>query len=168
MKEDAPVDSSKRRSSVSDAGLLSISGSFLDATVSPDKHEMGSGGISLQNSELSMNEQQSTKNKSMRFNHFTDFYQTESNYVGILDTIVTLFKQPLEEMSEGSPDEALLNKSEIKAIFSNFLSIHHVHKEMLNKLRFVSLSYNHLVIYFLYFSVFKFLGSYKITGQRNV
>lgn len=27
----------KRRSSVSDAGLLSVSGSFLDCTVSPDK-----------------------------------------------------------------------------------------------------------------------------------
>lgn len=150
MKEDASVGGSKRRSSVSDAGLLSISGSFLDATVSPDKHEMGSGGKSLQNPELSINEAQlqSSKNKSMRFNHFTDFYQTESNYVGILDTIVTLFKQPLEEMSEGSPDEALLNKSEIKAIFSNFLSIHHVHKEMLNNLRLVATLFSLLSQFF--------------------
>lgn len=154
MKEDASVGGSKRRSSVSDAGLLSISGSFLDATVSPDKNELG--GKSLQNSELSMNEAQlqSNKNKSMRFNHFTDFYQTESNYVGILDTIVTLFKQPLEEMSEGSPDEALLNKSEIKAIFSNFLSIHHVHKEMLNNLRYVRLSFCSPLSFFSFFLLF--------------
>ena len=28
----------KRRSSISDAGHLSVSGSFLDSTASPDKH----------------------------------------------------------------------------------------------------------------------------------
>lgn len=34
-----PVSTGKRRSSVSDAGLLSMSGSFIDCTASPDKHE---------------------------------------------------------------------------------------------------------------------------------
>jgi hypothetical protein len=34
-----PVSTGKRRSSVSDAGLLSMSGSFIDCTGSPDKHD---------------------------------------------------------------------------------------------------------------------------------
>lgn len=77
----------KRRSSVSDAGLLSMSGSFLDCTLSPDKHE--SRGKHLSDSETTI-EEKSTKKASMRYNHFTDFYHTESNYVGILDTILTV------------------------------------------------------------------------------
>ena len=77
------------------------------------------------------------KKSSMRHNHFLDFFQTESNYVGILDTIVKLFKIPLEKMSDEDPDNALLNKSELKSIFSNFLPIHEVHKKMLNSLQWV-------------------------------
>lgn len=33
------LSAGKRRSSVSDAGLLSVSGSFLDCTASPDRHD---------------------------------------------------------------------------------------------------------------------------------
>jgi hypothetical protein len=86
-----------------------------------------------------------------------DFYHTESNYVGILDTIVKvrfptslghhygkpffnylnlqLFKEPLEKMADDNPDTALLNKSELKSIFSNFLPIYEVHQKMLNTLQ---------------------------------
>lgn len=38
-------------------------------------------------------------------------------------------------MAENDPDNALLNKSELKSIFSNFLPIHDVHKDMLNQLK---------------------------------
>lgn len=76
-----PISSGKRRSSVSDAGLLSVSGSFIDCTVSPEKSEYGKLA-ELESTELSI------KKFSMRHNHFMDFYNTESNYVKILDTIV--------------------------------------------------------------------------------
>ncbi|XP_011293557.1 protein ECT2 isoform X2 [Musca domestica] len=130
--EGTPLGSTKRRSSVSDAGLLSASGSFFDCSGTPNKLE---NGTILTEPETSACEQQTPPGKkaSMRFNHFMDFFSTESNYVGILDTIVNLFKNPLEEIAESS--DALLNKSEIKAIFGNFLPIHEVHQSMLERLR---------------------------------
>ncbi|XP_058828945.1 protein ECT2 isoform X2 [Topomyia yanbarensis] len=128
-----PLGAGKRRSSVSDAGLLSVSGSFLDCTTSPDKHEGSKKNIISETVDVSI--EQPVKGQSMRYNHFTDFYRTESNYVGILDTIVNLFKEPLEDMIEKDPENALLNKSELKSIFSNFLPIHDVHKRMLNRLK---------------------------------
>lgn len=85
--EGTPLGSGKRRSSVSDAGLLSVSGSFFDCTTSPDKLESGK---LLTEPETSVCEQTPAKKSSMRFNHFMDFYSTESNYVGILDTIVNV------------------------------------------------------------------------------
>lgn len=38
-------------------------------------------------------------------------------------------------MIEKDTENALLNKSELKSIFSNFLPIHDVHKRMLNRLK---------------------------------
>ncbi|XP_037958476.1 protein ECT2 isoform X2 [Teleopsis dalmanni] len=128
--ESTPRGSGKRRSSISEAGLLSVSNSFFDCTASPDKLESGK----LYNeSESSTCELTTPSKKSMRFNHFMDFYNTESNYVGILDTIVNLFKIPLELSAEQA--EPLINKSEIRAIFGNFLPIHEVHQRMLERLR---------------------------------
>uniref|UniRef100_A0A182WL58 Pebble n=1 Tax=Anopheles minimus TaxID=112268 RepID=A0A182WL58_9DIPT len=126
-----PLGVGKRRSSVSDAGLLSVSGSFLDCTASPDKHECSKKNI-IPEATKPANEQPA-KTQSMRHNHFMDFFHTESNYVGILDTIVKLFKEPLEEMVEN--ENPLLNKSELRSIFGNFLPIHDVHKRMLDRLR---------------------------------
>ncbi|KAI8040874.1 hypothetical protein M5D96_006817 [Drosophila gunungcola] len=72
-------------SSVSDAGLLSVSNSFFDCTTSPDKLE----AEKLLHAEPEASETTPAK-KSMRFNHFMDFFTTESNYVGILDTILNV------------------------------------------------------------------------------
>lgn len=69
----------------------------------------------------------------MRFNHFMDLFGTESNYVGILHTIVSLFQKPLEDMAD--TNDALLNKSEVRAIFNNFSPIHDIHSQMLNHFR---------------------------------
>ncbi|XP_016973168.1 protein ECT2 isoform X4 [Drosophila rhopaloa] len=126
--EGTPLGSGKRRSSVSDAGLLSVSNSFFDCTTSPDKLEADK----LLHAEPEASESTPAK-KSMRFNHFMDFFTTESNYVGILDTILNLFKNKLEELAE--TNDPLLNKSEIKTIFGNFLPIHEVHQSMLEHLR---------------------------------
>ncbi|XP_016965773.1 protein ECT2 isoform X1 [Drosophila biarmipes] len=121
--EGTPLGSGKRRSSVSDAGHLSF-----DCTSSPDKLE----SEKLLHAEPEANDATPAK-KSMRFNHFMDFFTTESNYVGILDTILNLFKNKLEELAE--TNDPLLNKSEIKTIFGNFLPIHEVHQSMLEHLR---------------------------------
>lgn len=141
--------SGKRRSSLSDAGL-SVSGSFLDYTASPSgKHDTKGKAhrIPLLNriiqydffvspcrsGDVEASAEHTPKNKSMRYNHFMDLFGTESNYVGILHTIVSLFQKPLEEMAD--TDDQLLNKSELRAIFNNFSPIHEVHLQMLNHFR---------------------------------
>lgn len=113
----------KRRSSVSDAGLLSMSGSFLDSCPgTPDKQD-----------EVAVLNETPRKNLSPRQQVFFELLQTESNYVGILDTIMTLFKSPLEDVSEQGG--ALLNNTELKIIFGNLPPIYEVHKQMLEELR---------------------------------
>uniref|UniRef100_A0A1B0FDP6 Protein ECT2 n=1 Tax=Glossina morsitans morsitans TaxID=37546 RepID=A0A1B0FDP6_GLOMM len=72
------------------------------------------------------------KKSSMRFNYFMELYNTESNYVGILDTIINVFKTPLEESLRDN--DPFLHKFKIKAIFDNFLPIHGVHKSMFEQL----------------------------------
>jgi protein ECT2 len=120
--EGTPGSTGKRRSSISDAGILSES--LIDYTASPDKNDSVKDEIAQ------------AKKFSMRHNHFMDFYHTESNYVGILETIVKLFKLPLENLAEENPEQHdLLNKSELHLIFSNFLPIYNVHKKMLNSLQ---------------------------------
>ncbi|XP_043274969.1 protein ECT2 isoform X3 [Venturia canescens] len=115
----------KRRSSISDAGHLSVSGSFLDCTTSPDK---------LLDEVEAVTTETSRKNLSPRHQVFLELVQTESNYVGILSTIMTLFKSPLEDLIETSGE--LLNTTEVKKIFGDFPPIYEVHKKMLEELRY--------------------------------
>ncbi|XP_026467941.1 protein ECT2-like isoform X2 [Ctenocephalides felis] len=125
----------KRRSSVSDAGLLSVSGSFLDCTVSPDKQLLDKILFKLVEGEgIEINR----KNLSPRQQVFLELVQTESNYVSILHTIMTMFKSPLEEMLETSPNEAILNATELKIIFGNLPPIYDLHRKMLEELRWAS------------------------------
>ncbi|XP_073980533.1 epithelial cell transforming 2 pebble isoform X2 [Rhodnius prolixus] len=120
------LDPVKRRSSVTDATLLSCSaGSFLDS----------SSHTHLEDSEGEVPEQ-SLKNLSARHQVFLELLQTESNYVGILNTIMTLFKAPLEEMLEG--EDQLLNATELKIIFGNLPPIYQAHSQMLEELRFAA------------------------------
>ncbi|XP_076289627.1 protein ECT2-like isoform X7 [Lasioglossum baleicum] len=119
----------KRRSSISDAGLLSVSGSFLDCTASPDKPLLDD----IPEVEA-VSTDSSRKNLSPRHQVFLELVQTESNYVGILSTIMTLFKSPLEDLIDTSDE--LLNGTEAKIIFGNFPPIYEVHKKMLEELRY--------------------------------
>ncbi|KAI4492069.1 hypothetical protein M0802_010077 [Mischocyttarus mexicanus] len=119
----------KRRSSVSDAGHLSVSGSFLDCTASPDKQLLDD----IPEVEA-VNADGARKNRSPRHQVFLELVQTESNYVGILSTIMTLFKSPLEDLTETSGE--LVNSTEVKIIFGNFPPIYEVHKKMLEELRY--------------------------------
>ncbi|XP_037300205.1 protein ECT2 isoform X2 [Manduca sexta] len=121
----------KRRSSVGDAVLLSLSGNLLDCTPSPDGKQL------LEESEVPDNVVR--KLMSPRQQVFMELLQTESNYVGILHTIVTLFKQPLEVMAEedssNGKNQALLNNTELKIIFGNLPPIYELHQRMLEDLR---------------------------------
>ncbi|CAH1405037.1 unnamed protein product [Nezara viridula] len=72
----ASCDQGKRRSSITDATLLSCSGSFLDSSPLPETEEECNDGAHL-------------KNLSARHQVFLELLQTESNYVGILNTIMT-------------------------------------------------------------------------------
>ncbi|XP_068629216.1 uncharacterized protein pbl isoform X2 [Battus philenor] len=122
----------KRRSSLSDAVLLSLSGNLLDCTPSPDGKQL------LEESEVPDNVVR--KLMSPRQQVFMELLQTESNYVGILHTIVTMFKQPLEEMAEEDASNAkmhsLLNNTELKIIFGNLPPIYELHQRMLEELHY--------------------------------
>lgn len=69
-----------------------------------------------------------------------ELLQTESNYVNILHTIVTMFKQPLEEMTEEESEtmKPLLNNTELKIIFGNLPPIYELHRRMLEELKWAS------------------------------
>lgn len=87
QREGTPINCGKRRSSVSDAGLLSVSGCSFDCTTNSDKLEVTK--ILTETDIATECDQTPVKPQfSMRYNHFMDFYNTESNYVGILETIV--------------------------------------------------------------------------------
>ncbi|XP_069354333.1 uncharacterized protein pbl isoform X6 [Maniola hyperantus] len=122
----------KRRSSVGDAVLLSLSNNLLDCTPSPDGKQL------LEESEVPDNVVR--KLMSPRQQVFMELLQTESNYVGILHTIVNMFKQPLEEMAEEDSSngkmQALLNNTQLKSIFGNLPPIYELHQRMLEELRY--------------------------------
>ena len=60
--------------------------------------------------------------------------QTEENYVGILDTILEVFRDPLEKTAD-NPKLQLLNQTQIKIIFGNVPPLLDVHSKMLAEFR---------------------------------
>ncbi|XP_034737351.1 protein ECT2 isoform X4 [Etheostoma cragini] len=63
--------------------------------------------------------------QSARWQVLKELYQTESNYVDILSTIVQLFKLPLEK--EGQVGGPILAQEELKTIFCSIPEIYEVH-----------------------------------------
>ncbi|XP_069007172.1 protein ECT2 [Embiotoca jacksoni] len=63
--------------------------------------------------------------QSARWQVSKELYQTESNYVDILSTILQLFKVPLEK--EGQVGGPILAQEEMKTIFGSIPEIHDVH-----------------------------------------
>uniref|UniRef100_A0A4W6FZ33 Epithelial cell transforming 2 n=1 Tax=Lates calcarifer TaxID=8187 RepID=A0A4W6FZ33_LATCA len=63
--------------------------------------------------------------QSARWQVSKELYQTESNYVDILSTILQLFKHPLEK--EGQVGGPILAQEEIKTIFGSIPDIYAVH-----------------------------------------
>ncbi|XP_070169787.1 protein ECT2 isoform X5 [Polyergus mexicanus] len=109
----------------------SVSGSFLDCTASPDKQLDGIPEVETVDTE---NLQKVRENLSKRHQVFLELVETEANYVGILNTIMMLFKLPLESLI-GKSGKELLNSTEVKIIFGNFPPIYDVHKQLLEALR---------------------------------
>ncbi|XP_037554089.1 protein ECT2 [Nematolebias whitei] len=70
--------------------------------------------------------------QSARWQVSKELYQTESNYVGILDTVLQLFKHPLEK--EGQVGGPILAQEEIKTIFGSIPDIYEVHTKIKNDL----------------------------------
>lgn len=61
-----------------------------------------------------------------------ELLQTERNYVKVLQTIVNLFKYPLE--NPDNPSDPILPMTDVKIIFGNLTNIYEVHKRMLSNL----------------------------------
>ncbi|XP_050425921.1 protein ECT2-like isoform X2 [Adelges cooleyi] len=74
---------------------------------------------------------------SPRYQVFSELLQTETNYVGILNTIISVYQKPLEEMN-GKKGCSLLDNTEIKIIFGNVLPIHEIHCKMLKKFKYLA------------------------------
>ncbi|XP_025421283.1 protein ECT2 isoform X1 [Sipha flava] len=135
--ETSPTNSSgpsKRRSSATNTldNLRLSCGSFLNFTSSPDhpspfKHP--------KDPELIIKD----KPFSPRYQVFSELLQTEINYVGVLNTIITVYKEPLENMVD--KEDYLLNNTEIKIIFGNVLPIYQVHRDMLEELKCLATSW---------------------------
>ncbi|XP_012055311.1 PREDICTED: protein ECT2 [Atta cephalotes] len=106
----------------------SVSGSFLDCTASPDKQLLDEvESVAIEHLPIVK------ENLSQRHKVFLELVETEANYVGILNTIMTLFKLPLENLI-GKSGKELLNSTEVKIIFGNFPPIYDVHKQLLEAL----------------------------------
>ncbi|KAJ9588187.1 hypothetical protein L9F63_018451, partial [Diploptera punctata] len=126
----------KRRSSVSDAGLLSMSGSFLDSTTTPLSN------IAIFQKVEAV--ETPRKIQSPRHQVFMELVQTETNYVGIfahhhaliffLHVLERLqnMRESIKNMSEA--EGPLLNNTELKIIFGNLPPIYEVHQKMLEEL----------------------------------
>ncbi|XP_023210075.1 protein ECT2-like [Centruroides sculpturatus] len=110
-----------------DGNNSTINSSTFDGIYSPDVSF--SIGSPLESSHLSpLKPIADYKLMTPRQQVCTELLQTETNYVGILKTIVTMFKEPLEQ-----PDQvggALLDGTELKIIFGNIPPLYEVHTKL--------------------------------------
>ncbi|XP_071798925.1 protein ECT2-like [Asterias amurensis] len=129
----------KRRSSTMNDAVLSMSTSMLlDAT--PDEplasNDLGSP-MQIDSTPVIRN----TPTQPISKRHMTamELLQTETNYVRILQTIITIFKDPLETEQTGGP---ILDQEEIKTIFSKIPEIYEVHRRLLEDVETLLEDYN--------------------------
>ncbi|XP_008406051.1 protein ECT2 isoform X4 [Poecilia reticulata] len=105
---------------------LSI-GSLLDISNTPETCKaLGESSKPSKSSTLVVSKQ------SARWQVSKELYQTESNYVDILNTVLQLFKHPLEK--EGQVGGPILAQEEIKTIFGSIPEIYEVHTRIKNDL----------------------------------
>ncbi|XP_035997522.1 protein ECT2 isoform X6 [Fundulus heteroclitus] len=105
---------------------LSI-GSLLDISNTPETCK-----ALIESSKPSKSSTPVVSKQSARWQVSKELYQTESNYVDILNTILQLFKHPLEKESQvGGP---ILAQEEMKTIFGSIPEIYEVHTRIKNDL----------------------------------
>ncbi|XP_054646552.1 protein ECT2 isoform X2 [Dunckerocampus dactyliophorus] len=102
-------------------------GSLLDISNTPDTCK-ALESTSIESSKSAVLPKQS----GARWQVSKELYQTESNYVDILNTILKLFKLPLEK--EGQVGGPILAPEEIKTIFGSIPDIYEVHTRIKNDL----------------------------------
>ncbi|KAK5612148.1 Protein T2 [Crenichthys baileyi] len=105
---------------------LSI-GSLLDISNTPESCK-----ALAESSKPSKSSTPVASKQSARWQVSKELYQTESNYVEILNTILQLFKHPLEK--EGQVGGPILAQEEIKTIFGSIPEIYEVHTRIKNDL----------------------------------
>ncbi|XP_006824711.1 protein ECT2-like, partial [Saccoglossus kowalevskii] len=125
--ESPHVPPRKRRSS--DMGMLSMSGSFLDASHTPDSSITLRTACTPQSVDTAPTTPPAPPKRiiSKREHIAMELLQTESNYVGILHTIIKVFKEPLEQNQTGGP---LIPAEDIKTIFGSIPIIYEVHMKL--------------------------------------
>ncbi|XP_060887238.1 protein ECT2 isoform X2 [Labrus mixtus] len=98
-------------------------GSLLDISNTPDTCK-----ALAESSKPSKSSTPALSKQSARWQVSKELYQTESNYVDILSTILQLFKIPLEKEEQvGGP---ILAQEEMKTIFGSIPDIYEVHKRI--------------------------------------
>ncbi|KAI5614706.1 protein ECT2 [Silurus asotus] len=122
-----PVDSQHCRTVKSMALILSICHMFACSTQSNPRPSLWRLRVRmfLQNSRPSRSSTPVLAKQSARWQVSKELYQTESNYVDILATVLQLFKYPLEK--EGQVGGPILAQEEIKTIFGSIPDIYEVH-----------------------------------------
>ncbi|KAF4107602.1 protein ECT2 isoform X6 [Onychostoma macrolepis] len=95
-------------------------GSLLDISNTPDTCKS-----SGENAKIPKSSTPALSKQSARWQVSKELYQTESNYVDILATVLQLFKYPLDK--EGQVGGPILAQEEIKTIFGSIPDIYDVH-----------------------------------------
>ncbi|XP_077059146.1 protein ECT2 isoform X5 [Siphateles boraxobius] len=98
-------------------------GSLLDISNTPDTCK-----TSGENAKPPKSSTPALTKQSARWQVSKELYQTESNYVDILATVMQLFKYPLDK--EGQVGGPILAQEEIKTIFGSIPDIYDVHKRI--------------------------------------
>uniref|UniRef100_A0A8C2BZ91 Epithelial cell transforming 2 n=1 Tax=Cyprinus carpio TaxID=7962 RepID=A0A8C2BZ91_CYPCA len=93
-------------------------GSLLDISNTPDT-------CKSKNAKLPKSSTPALPKQSARWQVSKELYQTESNYVDILATVLQLFKYPLDK--EGQVGGPILAQEELKTIFGSIPDIYEVH-----------------------------------------
>lgn len=123
-------DSPRHKRRVSAAANKSVS--VLDISLSPDKRSQVLDAVGEgQENRL---EPPDLSRMSKRQQVCLELLQTETNYVAILHTILTLFKAPLEDPGSG-PEEPLLDSTEVRLIFGHLPAIYEVHRSLQQRLQ---------------------------------
>ena len=135
FKSQTRRSSRARRTSTGFNSFSNILSPMLDYSRSPDSIsnilDTSRQASRAQSVSCIAEEEQDLSKITARHRASLELMQTERNYVKILETIVNLFKLPLENPDQSDP---ILPSTDVKIIFGNLTPIYEVHKRMLGNL----------------------------------